>query len=568
MYRQSTVFLLVIFLLLCQISPVTAQTATSNNLISLLGNSNAVITVDVKKMLAESAPDIFNNEPSAMEKLKIAMKSIEDETGVNPFKVSRIAFGLNIGKNTPEDGILVLQTDSTAATMAESIFQNQVANAKFSMEKNPTFNRLAILKIRMTGQLADISDEEATALMSKYEGLSATVNSTQAIVDKIKASKTNATVIENLKKALRETKATLAEFDEISRTNRKFDDLMERRDKLESNLNNIALTDAQRLQKISVVAADVDKLENDFVPRFKNLNILRETINADANFIDGSTLSAIDDSLKQLSAIEPRRTQTLKKELEALIAFQTNRQASLDNIKMIDPTENLNSEQDIVGAIATRPLYINVSRRDESAGGKKMLAIITKTKYKGEKGEDYDLDGTSENAIGLTGETTLIYGKGDSIKQILESKTANPQSTMMTNLINRSPNSLMSFAVDLQAVDLSSLGNLLGDKPTVWQVFGSLTSVNKEVSLTATVEKTDIPLKVSPPNPQIDNTFKLPVGENNSAATDIMNLLAKTLIGVEGKMTFKFDKRKTVTLIEETPKIFGAIMRTENGRRK
>ena len=139
---------------------------------------------------------------------------------------------------------------------------------------------------------------------------------------------------------------------------------------------------------------------------------------------------------------------------------------------------------------------------------------------------------------------------------------------MMTNLINRSPNSLMAFAVDLQAVDLSSLGTFLGDKPTVWQVFGSLTSANKEVSLTATIEKTDIPLKVSPIKAQTDNSFKLPVVENNSAATDILDLLAKTLTGVEGKLTFKFDKRKTAALIEETPKLFGALMRNEKGRRK
>lgn len=564
MYRQLTVFLLVILLLLGQLSPVTAQTTANDNLIALLGNSNAVVMVDVKKMLTEAAPDIFNNEPSAMEKLKIAMKSIEDATGVNLFKVNRMALGLNVAKNTPEDGIFVIQSDMSAATMADNIFQNQVANAKFTMEKNPVFNRLAVLKIRMTSQLADISDEEAASLISKYEELSANANAVQAMVDKIKASKTNATVIENLKKALRETKVTLAGFQEIGRTNRKFDDLIERRDKLEDNLNNIALTDAQRLQKISVVAADVDKLEKDFAPRFKNLNILRETINAEATYIDGAELSALEQSLKTLSATEPRRMQTLKKELEALNAFQKNRQASLDGIKAIDPTENLNSEQDNFGAIAIRPLYINVSRRDENIGGKKLLTIITKTKYKGEKDEDYELDDTTENAIGLTDETTLIYGKGGSVKQILENKTPNPQSTMMTNLINRSPNSLMSFAVDLQAVDMSALGNLLGDKPTVWHVFGSLASVNKEVSLTATVEKTDIPLKVSPQTTQTDNTFKLPVVENTSAATDILALLAKTLIGVEGKLTFRFDKRKTVALIEETPGIFGAFMRSKN----
>ncbi len=133
---------------------------------------------------------------------------------------------------------------------------------------------------------------------------------------------------------------------------------------------------------------------------------------------------------------------------------------------------------------------------------------------------------------------------------------------MLTSLINRSPNALMAFAVDLQDVDLSSLGNLLGEKPTVWQVHGSLTSANKEVSLTASIEKTDIPLKTKPQN-STDNNIKIPVVENSSAATDILNLLAKTLIGVEGKLTFKFDKRKTAALIEETPKIFGAMMRSD-----
>ena len=562
MYRKSAAFLLLVLLSLCRIQPAISQTRPSDNLIALLGQSNAVVTVDVKKMLSETAPDIFNNEPAAMEKLKSAMKSIEDETGVNPFQVNKIAFGLNVSKNAPENSILVLQTDSSAATMAENIFQNQIANAKFSMEKNPVYNRLATLKIKMNSQITEISDEDVATLTSKYEALSATANSIQSILDKTKASKNNATVIENLKKALQETKATLAEFDKISRINRKFDDLIERRNKLESNLEKIELTDAQRLQKISAVANDFDKLEKEFAPRFKELDILQETLIADASYIDNFTLSAVEESLEKLSATEPRRTQTLKKELESLSEFQKNRQASLDTIKTGEPSENLNAEQDIVGAIITRPLYINVSRRDETAGGKKMLVIITKTKYKGEKGENYDLDGTTENVVGLVGENTLIYGKGDSIKQILENKNTS-QPTMMTNLINRSPNSLMAFAVDLQAVDLSALGNLLGENPTVWQVFGSLTSANKEVSLTATIEKTDIPLKVSPPNPQTDNNLKIPVVENNSAATDILNLLAKTLTGVEGKLTFKFDKRKTATLIEETPKIFGAMMRSD-----
>lgn len=562
MYHKSAVFLLVILLLLGQVAPVTAQTQASDNLISLLGQSNAIVTVDVKKMLSETAPDIFNNEPAAMEKLKTAMKSIEVETGVNLFKVNKIALGLNISKNTPENLILVLQTDWSAATMADNIFQNQVANAKFSMEKNPVYNRLGQLKIKMVGQIDNISDEELANLTNKYQELFANINNIQSILDKTKSSKTNATVIENLKKALQETKTTLSEFDEISRINRKFDDLIERRNKLESNLDKIELTDSQRLQKIAVVAIDADKLEKEFAPRFKELNILRQTINAAAGYIDDSTLSTIEESLNQLSATEPRRTKTLKEKLESLREFQKNRQAGLDNIKTAEPSDNLNAEQDIVGAIAIRPLYINVSRRDETVGGKKMLVIITKTKYKGEKGEDYTLDGTSENVIGLADETTLIYGKGDSIKQILENKTI-AQPTMMTNLINRSPNALIAFAVDLQAVDLSSLGNLLGDKPTVWQVYGSLMSANKEISLTANIEKTDIPLKISPPNPQTDNTFKIPVVESNSAATDILDLLAKTLIGVEGKLTFRFDKRKTAALIEETPKIFGAMMRSE-----
>ena len=556
MYQKSVVLLLVILLLLCQIAPAIAQTQSSDNLIALLGQSNAVVTVDVKKMLAETAPDIFNNEPLAMEKLKSAMKSIEDETGVNPFKVNKIAFGLNISKNAPENSILVLQTDSSAATMADNIFQNQVVNAKFSMEKNPTFNRLAILKIKMTAQITEISDEEVADLMSKYEELVVNVNSIQSVVDKTKSSKSNATIIENLKKALQETKATLAEFDKIIRANRKFDDLIERRNKLESNLEKIELTDAQRLQKISAVANDLDKLEQEFAPRLKELNTLQ------ALQFDEISLAEIEKSLNQLPAADVRRTQSLQKALKSLREFQSNLQSQLKNNNERETIKLSITDQNNEGDFVTRPLYINISRRDETVGGKKMLTIITKTKYKGEKGEDYTLDGTSENVIGLANETTLIYGKGNSVKQILENKTTS-QPTMLTNLINRSPNSLMAFAVDLQAVDLSSLGNLLGDKPTVWQVFGSLTSANKEISLTANIEKTDIPLKVSPPNPQTDNNLKIPVVENSSAATDILDLLAKTLIGVEGKLTFKFDKRKTVALIEETPKIFGAMMRSD-----
>lgn len=565
MYRKSAVFLLVILLSLCQIPFAVAQTPSSDNLISLLAQSNVVVTVDVKRMLSETAPDIFNNDPSAMEKLKIAMKSVEDNTGINPLKVNKIAFGINVSKGAPENAIFVLQTDSSAAQMADGIFQNQVAVAKFSMEKNPLHNRLWYLKDKMSNPLTAITDEDAAILTNKYEALSANANSIQSILDKIQSSKTNVTVIENLRKALQETKTTLSEFDRMIRINRTFDDLIERRNKLESSLEKIDMSDAQRLQKISAVAGGVDKLEKEFAPRFKELNnllVLQEVTKSELSYLfDGTALSEIENSLKNLPIAATRRTQTLQKELNSLREFQTKLQTAFDTIQEGEPDEAANADQNNEGAAAIRPLYINVSRRDETVGGKKMLTVITKTKYKGEKGEDYALDSESENAVGLADETTLIYGKGETVKQILENKTPN-QNQRLTNLINRSPNALIAFAIDLQDVDLSNLGNLLGEKPTVWQVHGSLTSANKEVSLTANVEKTDIPLKTKPQN-STDNNIKIPVVENSSAATDILDLLAKTLIGVEGKLTFKFDKRKTVALIEETPKIFGAMMRSD-----
>jgi len=564
MYRKSAVFLLVILLSLCQIPFAVAQTSSSDNLISLLAQSNAVVTVDVKRMLSEAAPDIFNNDPSAMEKLKTAMKSVEDNTGINPLKVNKIAFGINVGKTVPENAIFVVQTDSSAAQMADNIFQNQVATAKFSMEKNPLHNRLWDLKIKMSS-ITEFTDDDAGNLMTKRTALLLKVNEIQNALYKIQSSKVNAPIIENFKKAIQDTETTLSQYVKMIPINRRFDDLTAKHGELESSLEKIEMSDTQRMQKISAITNDIDKLEKEFAPRFKvltDLLVLKELTKSELSYLfDGTPLTEIENNLKNLPVAATRRTQTLQKELDSLREFQTKLQAALDAIKEGEPAEAANTDQNNEGAVAIRPLYINVSRRDETVGGKKMVSVITKTKYRGEKGEDYELDGTSENAVGLADEITLIYGKSETVKQILENKTPN-QNQMLTNLINRSPNALMAFAVDLQEVDLSSLGNLLGEKPTVWQVHGSLTSANKEVSLTASIEKTDIPLKIKPET-STDNNIKIPVVENSSAATDILNLLAKTLIGVEGKLTFKFDKRKTAALIEETPRIFGAMMRSD-----
>jgi len=564
MYRKSAVFLLVILLSLCQIPFAVAQTPSSDNLILLLAQSNMVVTVDVKRILSEAAPDIFNNDPSAMEKLKTAMKSVEDNTGINPSKVNKIAFGINVSKAAPENVIFVLQTDSSAAQMADNIFQNQVATAKFSMEKNPLHNRLWNLKIKMSS-ITEFTDDDAGNLMTKRTALLLKVNEIQNALYKIQSSKANAPIIENFKKAIQDTETTLSQYVKMIPMNRRFDDLTAKQSEMESSLEKIEMSDTQRMQKISAITNDIDKLEKEFAPRIKvltDLLVLKELTKSELSYLfDGTPLTEIENSLKNLPVAAVRRTQTLQKELESLREFQTKLQAALDAIKEGEPAEAANTDQNNEGAVAIRPLYVNVSRRDETVGGKKMLTIITKTKYKGEKGEDYELDDTSENAVGLADETTLIYGKSETVKQILENKTPN-QNQMLTSLINRSPNALMAFAVDLQDVDLSSLGNLLGEKPTVWQVHGSLTSANKEVSLTASIEKTDIPLKTKPQN-STDNNIKIPVVENSSAATDILNLLAKTLIGVEGKLTFKFDKRKTAALIEETLKIFGAMMRSD-----
>ena len=391
------------------------------------------------------------------------------------------------------------------------------------------------------------------------------MNEIQNALYKIQSSKANAPIIENLKKAIQDTETTLSQYVKMIPINRRFDDLTAKQSEMESSLEKIEMSDTQRMQKISASTNDIDKLEKELAPRIKvltDLLVLKELTKSELSYLfDGTPLTEIENSLKNLPVAAVRRTQTLQKELESLREFQTKLQAALDAIKEGEPAEAANTDQNNEGAVAIRPLYVNVSRRDETVGGKKMLTIITKTKYKGEKGENYELDDTSENAVGLADETTLIYGKSETVKQILENKTPN-QNQMLTSLINRSPNALMAFAVDLQDVDLSSLGNLLGEKPTVWQVQGSLTSANKEVSLTASIEKTDIPLKTKPQN-STDNNIKIPVVENSSAATDILNLLAKTLIGVEGKLTFKFDKRKTAALIEETPKIFGAMMRSD-----
>jgi hypothetical protein len=129
------------------------------------------------------------------------------------------------------------------------------------------------------------------------------------------------------------------------------------------------------------------------------------------------------------------------------------------------------------------------------------------------------------------------------------------------------PDALAAFAVDLQNVDLSELGGALGEQTHAWEIFGEVTSRSKELTLTVNFERTDLlPLNDQLPagkNRGAVQSANIPGFEDSSAYSDLFKLLGKTIIGAEGKITLKFEKRKVAQLLTETPKLLSAVLKNE-----
>ena len=116
----------------------------------------------------------------------------------------------------------------------------------------------------------------------------------------------------------------------------------------------------------------------------------------------------------------------------------------------------------------------------------------------------------------------------------------------------------------MRTVDLTDFAKAFGEQKTAWQVFGALTSAGNDLTLAATVEKTDVPLKIAP---KLDASAASKTSAvNNEAIDDFMSLLTKSVVGIEGKFTVRFEKKKAAALLEQSSKLLSRVINGGNNQ--
>lgn len=579
MHRKITVLCLIFLILLSHTAFAPIQAAEENaagafpsELVALLSGSDVVALVDVRRMLQETAPDLLNNEPASMEKLKKLAKLIEDETGIDPYQVNQIAAGLNLRENKPKDLALVVRTETPAIALAEKMFQKEAADARFTMEKNPLRNRLSNLRLRVDsfnqvfGGGASDTDTAAGAqneieqTAQKFAAFRDKYNELKSLVGEAKVSP--AAVSADLNATIEKIGASLVVYTMLVEAagKMKFEEEAARIAELEKELAAITASDPQRSQKLAAIASLVGEAEKSFSEKNRAIEMVVNFKDSEINSpISGKQMDKALELLKTLpAAAGARRTRSLQTVRTELTVFSNELEKRYREIE--------EKEGGVFETGVFFPTYVSVTKRDETIGGKKALVIITKSRQNGERGADDEGDFTAEKALLFYDEKTMIVGsKKDVTAQMLAGQTSpgnKENEQRMSRMLAKVPNSLVSFAVNLQGIDLGGLNDLLGDEDKVWEIYGGWTSVSKEMTLSVAVEKTDIPLVIAPKTAENGavNKMKIPVIEDNSAAADLFKLLAKSLVGAEGKFTLKFEKRKIARLVRETPKLLGALL--------
>lgn len=209
-------------LLLVQNSFIFAQTAptrSTDELVGLLNEPDAVAVINVKKMLTDIAPTLLNKDAALIAKLAAAMKMIEDETGVNPYTLDKIVVGAKLDK-PGDDFLLVFQSDSSEK-LAESIYQNQLATAKLENEINPLREKIFTVQNRIIVEgLGSEDDQVIPAINGSLDKQLADASALEAALDALKRTPTNQALIDATLTDATEIRVALEAFKKILRRRR------------------------------------------------------------------------------------------------------------------------------------------------------------------------------------------------------------------------------------------------------------------------------------------------------------------------------------------------------------
>lgn len=567
MLKKLFAFKLSVTLLLVQSSLIFAQTKMrgSDELVALLNEPEAVIVFDVRKIISDVIPTLFNGEASSIVKLQAAVRTLETDLGFNPYEIDRIVFGMKLGKTT-ENPMLVLQV-SSATSLAEKIYQNKVESAKLANELNPIKQRILIVKNSVDGFNSSITDGSSLEnIKGDLDSMFAEASSLQQKLSELPKNPANAKILDALESENSEIIELIRAL-QVDIDNRSdLTEFTKRVEDLEKQAADISARHPQRAAKIAELEKNVRRLELDFIA-YKSITAdYRAIMTAGKNAPPGIKLLPQTLTIEDLPSAEPKQSQdlraiqkslaTAKKQLGLLTTEVKSQNTKPAPSATLTPAE-INPEA-LIYAISTV-----VTRKDEVFEGKKTIVVGKKEKF-----PELSLlqEKNEENVMLILDDQTLLLGDRQTIAASLTNKTATRNQTARS-LIAKSPDALVAFGVDLRSVDLGDLSNVIGEQKTAWQAFGALTSTGNDLTLSASVEKTDVPVEVSSKIDAASTTDKTKTSvSTDNAINELIDLLMKSLITVEGKLTLRFEKKKAMTILIDTPAIIAGVMRNRSGQ--
>ncbi len=528
--------------------PQTTPVNQNDALIALLDEPDAVAVVNVRKMLETAAPAILNSDPSALEKVKNVMKSIETETGVNPYLLEKIVFGGKL-ENTFSTPLIVMRSGQPSGELIEKMYQAQLLNAKFAAEINPLKNRIELLERRLEKLKTNIADrdqltEEDNEIIERF----------QTDLETITPRRTEQVKFAKLKTDTAKLLELMKDFQKLEPTVYELGDLPERVTAVKTQTENISASDALRVSKTAAAEKLTAQIEKEFDEKRERIFFVEQS--KSENYFQTALFPYFSEEFPETATARKAEFDKLQAALTEAITGLNAMIAAINSKETLAET-SLSELYDPYSDSPLHPFEISVTRKDETIGGKKILLITTHDKFPENALLQPDPE---ESAILVYDEKTIILGDRATIAKTLETKPANANQ-IARNLISRSPDALIAFGADLRNINIHEFTDALGGQKNVWQIIGSLDSAGNDISLTVAFEKTDVPYNFPAPKEDSVPLVKTPKPPGGNAAGELMELMIKSIVGIEGKLTVRFDKQKTAAMIEKTPAILSGLFK-------
>ena len=530
-------------------SQVTGLNPRSNDeLINLFDDPDMIAVIQVGKIIKETAPSLLAGHPETLNKFKTTIKTLENETGFNPYSVEKVVFGMHLS-GLEDSTMVILQTYDPATEMLDKLFQSRTADAKFAPEINPLKNRIDLLERQSRTLTNGIfpTNEPSEGEFAVYEKF-------QTDLDAIKPLSTERAAFNKLKTDAAKMLELFKKYQSLRTSVYNVKDLEKRLADIKTQVNSISPDDRQRAAKIAAAGKTLLAFEKEFNEKQARMQAADQAI----------LFSAVaPGSFPEIPEQMPTAPANRKVVLDELQTALTERIGSLNSLiekitaKEIPASESLKQLSEEFALNPAFPLSQTVSRTDETVGGKKIVKITTVKKF---PETSLEIEKTTEDEFLVFDDKTIIFGERPTLVKTLESKPEN-KNRVAKNLLARSPGALVSFGVNFRNMDISQFAEVFGESKTAWQIIGSLDSTGNDFSVTAAFEKSDIPVNVQPKKSDSPSIISPPPVPVDDETKDLVESMFKSMIGLEAKITIRFDKQKTAAFIEKSPDFLSKILK-------